>query len=233
MSTPPALRTDELLSRHITIMDKYEPVRKVAMVVDERGTWHAVEDGTNPGFLFQQNTLRDAMAAALTFDVFHRYADRIRMANIAQTVNVLQAMVLTEGEKTVLTATYHVFDMYQVHQDATALPPDLHCGEYACGQDAIAALSATASRDEAGRVHLCVTNVDPNNGAEVSCEIRGMDVPAATGTILTADEMTAHNGFGRGEGQRVRPEAFGEVTLAGSTLTIAMPAKSIVALELS
>ena len=228
-----ALRMEELVAGHIKIMDEHDPEGKVALIVDEWGAWHAVEPGTNPRFLYQQNTLRDAMVASLTLDIFAGHCGRIHMANIAQTVNVLQAMILTEDEKMILTPTYHVFDMYKVHHGATALPIDLQCGTCAFGDDSIAALSATASRDAEGRVHVCLTNPDPNNEAEVSCEIRGAEVTGISGTILTAETITAHNAFGDGEADRVKPVEFDGAALDGGALTIAMPPKSIVALELS
>lgn len=115
-----ALFTDELVSRHIAIMDQYDPDKKVALIVDEWGTWFDNEPGTNPGFLYQQNTLRDAVSAGTSLNIFNNHADRIHMTNIAQTVNVLQAMVLTEGEKMILTPTYHIYDMYKVHPGCKA-----------------------------------------------------------------------------------------------------------------
>ena len=118
-------------------MDKYDPQKRVGLIVDEWGTWHAVEPGTNPGFLYQQNTLRDALVAGLTLNIFNQHCDRVRMANIAQTINVLQAMILTDKEKMLLTPTYHVFEMYTVHHDATLLPTELKCADYqfGAGQD--------------------------------------------------------------------------------------------------
>src|SRR5215210_2037616 len=113
---------EELLTRHSNIMDVYDPDRRIGLVVDEWGTWWEVEEGTNPGFLYQQNTLRDALAASIHFDIFHRHAERVVMTNIAQTVNVLQAMILTQGDDLVLTPTYHVFEMNKHHQDAASLP---------------------------------------------------------------------------------------------------------------
>src|SRR5260370_31445927 len=110
---------DELVQRHSTIMDRYDPEKRVAMVVDEWGTWFDVEPGTNPGFLYQQNTIRDALVAGLSLNIFNNHAHRVHMANIAQTVNVLQAMVLTEGEKMLLTPAYHAFKMHKAHQGAT------------------------------------------------------------------------------------------------------------------
>ena len=116
---------DELITKHSAIMDKYDPQKKVALVVDEWGGWYDVEPGTNPGFLYQQNTMRDAMIAGATLNIFNNHADRVRMANLAQTINVLQAVILTDKEKMILTPTYHVMEMYNVHQDATLLPVDI------------------------------------------------------------------------------------------------------------
>jgi len=127
------LRMDELITKHSAIMDKYDPQKKVGLIVDEWGTWYNVEPGTNPGFLFQQNTLRDAIVAGLNFHIFQRHADRVVMANIAQLVNVLQSLILTDGPKMTVTPTYHVFEMFKVHQDATALPVDVQTPPYAFG----------------------------------------------------------------------------------------------------
>src|SRR5665213_191582 len=148
------LRMDELITKHSAIMDKYDPQKKVGLIVDEWGNWYNVEPGTNPGFLFQQNTLRDAIVAGLNFHIFQRHADRVVMANIAQLVNVLQSLILTDGPKMTVTPTYHVFEMFKVHQDATALPVDVQTPPYAFGGESIPAVSASASRDKAGRIHL-------------------------------------------------------------------------------
>lgn len=227
-----ALRMEELVCRHITIMDKYDPESKVALVVDEWGAWHAVEPGTNPRFLYQQNSLRDALVASVTLDIFNRHCGRIHMANIAQTVNVLQSMVLTQGEKMILTPTWHVFEMYKIHQDATLVPLDLECGQYEFGEESIPSLSASASRDAGGKVDLTLTNLDPNNAADVVCEVRGVDVTSVAGRILTGEAINSYNDFGAGEGDRVSPTGFDGAKLDGKTLSIAMPPKSVVALEL-
>jgi alpha-N-arabinofuranosidase len=221
---------DELLTRHSTIMDRYDPARRVSLIVGEWGTWHEGEPGSNPGFLYQQNTLRDALAASVSLDVFNRHARRVRMANIAQTVNVLQAMVLTEGDRMVLTPTYHVFDFYTVHHDAVLLPVALDAGRYEHGGRAMPAVSATASRDARGRVHLTLTNVDPSRPRTVRATVRGHRVAGATGRVLTADRMNAHNTFDRPEA--VRPAAFDGASVAGDTLVVRLPAKSLVVLEL-
>mgnify|MGYP000684982437 FL=1 len=116
---------EELIRRHSAIMDQYDPDKKVGMIVDEWGTWYDVEPGTNPGFLYQQNTMRDALVAGINLNLFNKHSDRVKMANIAQMVNVLQSMILTEGEKMVKTPTYHVFDLYQVHQENDLLASSL------------------------------------------------------------------------------------------------------------
>lgn len=227
-----AVYMDELIQRHSIIMDQYDPAKKVGLIVDEWGTWYAVEPDTNPGFLYQQNTLRDALVAALHFDTFHRHSSRVRMANIAQTVNVLQAMILTEegGEKMVLTPTYHVFEMYKVHQDATLLPLTLKSDEYTNGDAAMSAISATASRDSDGRVHISMSNVDPNADHTITCTLHGINGGAVTGRILTADAKDSHNTFE--EPDAVQPASFNSTHLEGNLLTIEMPAKSIVTLEI-
>ena len=158
----------------------------MALVVDEWGAWHQVEPGTNPGFLYQQNTLRDALVAGLTLNIFNRHCDRVRMANIAQTVNVLQAMILTDKAKMLLTPTYHVFEMYSVHHDATLLPADLSCEDYRLGQQQIPALSASASRDKAGKIHVTLCNLNPNAAAEVHCQLQGSRAKSISGRVLTA-----------------------------------------------
>jgi len=240
-----ALRTEELIVRHAAIMDKYDPPKRVGMIFDEWGAWWEVEPGTHPRFLYQQNTLRDAMVAAVSLDILCRHCDRVRMANIAQTVNVLQAMVLTEDQETLnakqgargprqrmlLTPSYHVFEMFGIHQDATLLPTELQCGQYACGEHAMPTLRATASRDGDGKIHISLSNLDPNSPAEVAAVIRGQKVSAVAGRALTAEDMHAHNTFD--SPGAVRPQPFNGAKLSGENLAISMPAKSIVVLELS
>ena len=164
-----ALVMDELVTKHSEIMDQFDRDKKVGLMVDEWGAWHAVEPGTNPGFLYQQNSLRDALVAGVTLNIFQQHCDRVRMANIAQTVNVLQAMILTDKEKMIVTPTYHVFDMYAVHQDAKWLPTELQCGDYQFEQEKIPALNVSASRDAAGKIHVSLCNLDPNRPATLTC----------------------------------------------------------------
>jgi len=225
-----ALAMDEIVTRHSTIMDHYDPEKRVGLVVDEWGTWYDVEPGTNPRFLYQQNTLRDALVAGLTLNIFNAHCERVAMANIAQTINVLQAMLLVKDDKVVLTPTYHVFEMYKVHQDATLLPVDLKCAVYAHGDESIPALSVSASRDGEGKVHISLCNLDPDQAASVSCELRGMDPTRTTGRVLSAEAINAHNTFDQPEA--VKPVAFDGATLTDNGLLIDLPAKSVTVLEI-
>src|SRR5947207_3761745 len=145
---------NSLVEKHSAIMDKYDPGKKVALVVDEWGGWYAPLPGSNPGFLAQQNSLRDAVLAALNLNIFARHADRVRMANIAQMINVLQAMILTDKEKMVLTPTYHVFEMYTVHHDAKLLPSELQSADCESASDKIPQVNVSASRDKEGKIHI-------------------------------------------------------------------------------
>ncbi|HEY5551327.1 MAG TPA: alpha-N-arabinofuranosidase [Opitutaceae bacterium] len=224
------LEMDDLIATHSAIMDKADPEKKVGLIVDEWGTWYDVEPGTNPGFLYQQNTMRDAIVAGLNFHVFHKHADRVTMANIAQTVNVLQAMILTDKERMLLTPTYHVFEMFNVHQGATTLAVELTAPDYALGKEKIIGVSASASRDAAGKVHLSLVNTNPNEPVTLTCKLEGHAPANVTGRILTADAMNTHNTFDAPE--TIKPAAFTGASHIGNTLTIALPAKSVVVLEL-
>jgi alpha-N-arabinofuranosidase len=225
-----AWRTEELITRHSAIMDQFDPRKRVWLIMGEWGMWHDVEPGTNPGFLYQQNTMRDAVVAGLHLNIFNNHSGRVKMANLAQTVNVLQAMVLTEGDQMILTPTYHVFDMYKVHQEATALPISLRSDDYAYDGDSVEAVSASASRDAQGRIHITLVNLDPNKARTVRTELRGADVKTVTGRVLTASTMSAHNTFQ--QPNAVHPTSFDGATLSGSTLTVELPSKSVVLLEL-
>ncbi|MBA4107019.1 MAG: alpha-N-arabinofuranosidase [Pirellula sp.] len=226
-----ALTMEKTLDDTEAIMDKTDPDKRIGLFVDEWGTWYANEPGT-PGYaLYQQNTLRDAMVAGVTLHIFHDHCERVRMANIAQIVNVLQAMILTEGEKMVLTPTYHVFEMYKVHQDATRLPLELKSPEYKHGKDAIPAVSASASRDKAGKVHVSLVNVHPTDAVTVTCELASVAATKATGRVLTGDKLDAHNTFD--DLDAVTPKAFDGATLADGKLTVELPARSVVVLELA
>jgi alpha-N-arabinofuranosidase len=225
-----AARTDELIKNHSAIMDKHDPEKRVGIYVGEWGTWHNVEPGTNPGFLYQQNTLRDALVAGLSLNIFNLHCARVHMANIAQTINVLQAMVLTEAEKMLLTPTYHVFEMYTVHHDATLLTTDLQSANYSFGEDGIPALSASASKDASGKIHISICNLDPKKPAKLDCELRGVKAKKVAGRILTAPAMHTHNTFDKPD--VVQPTAFSDFTLNGDLLAATLPAKSVVVFEI-
>jgi alpha-N-arabinofuranosidase len=224
------LNVEKALDRHITIMDSYDPDRSVALVVDEWGTWWDVEPGTNPGFLYQQNTMRDAMVAALSLNYFNERCGRIRMANIAQTVNVLQSLILTDGEKMVLTPTYHVFEMYKVHHDATLLPLHLNCDTYSRDGSELPSVSVSASKDSKGSLHVSLVNINPDRDVEMLIDLRGGDYSGVTGRILTAPELNAHNDF-ENPG-RVRPVVFDEAKIRKNIVSLTLPAKAIVVLEI-
>lgn len=226
-----ALRMEELVTKHSEIMDRFDPQRKIALIVDEWGAWHAVEPDTNPRFLYQQNSLRDALVAGLTLNIFNRHCDRVRMANIAQTINVLQAMILTDKEKMLLTPTYHVFEMYVPHHDATWLPDELTCADYAMGPDKIPSVNVSASRDGAGKIHVTLCNLDPNRPAPIDCVLRGAKASRISGRILTAPEITAHNTFD--QPARVKPAPFEDAKPTDRGLSVTLPPKSVVALEIA
>jgi len=189
------LEMEELIDKHSAIMDKYDPQKKVALVVDEWGGWYAPMPGSNPGFLVQQNSMRDAILAALNLNIFARHADRVRMANIAQMINVLQAMILTDKEKMAMTPTYHVFKMYVPFQDATFVPVTFDAGTYKNGEINLPRVDAIAATDKTGKVWIEVTNVDPNQAAEIEMSFAGIAAKSAAGETLTAPKVDSVNTF--------------------------------------
>jgi alpha-N-arabinofuranosidase len=223
------LKIDEYLTRHCAIMDKYDPEKRVALAVDEWGTWHGVEPGTNPGFLYQQNTLRDAIAAACNLNIFNNHCDRVRMANIAQTINVLQAMILTSGAKMILTPTYHVFDLYKVHQDAFWVRTRVEAPDYVMGNEKLQALNCSASIDSTGKMHVSLCNIDPKNGQKVDCSFVKFAPVRAAGHIITSPVMNAHNTFKKPH--VVEPAVFSGVSVRGEGLEVSLPPMSVVVLE--
>ena len=219
--------TEELVSKHIAIMDKYDPEKKVALIVDEWGTWFDNEPGTNPGFLYQQNTLRDAVSAGVSLNIFNNHADRIHMTNIAQTINVLQAMILTEGSKMVLTPTYHVYDMYKVHQDAKLLDFAMLSDDYVCDGETLKKISCSISKDQEGTINATLVNIDPGEGAEVVCHIADFGAfGSVEGTVLTADAMNTMNTFDNPN--QLQPAGFTDFQVEGDKITVQMPPKSVV-----
>jgi alpha-N-arabinofuranosidase len=225
------LHIEEVLDRHISIMDQYDPEKKVALVVDEWGTWHDVEPGTNRGFLYQQNTLRDAMVAALSLNYFNARCDRIRMANIAQTVNVLQALILTDKAAILLTPTYHVFEMYRVHHDAVLLPLTLETGEYVHQGEVLPMVSVSASKSEDGVIHVSLVNIDPLRRTNLNMELKGGEFNRVSGRLLTAKKLNSMNTFEKDD--QVKPVSYSGASLKKNIIKAEIPAKSIVVLEIN
>ncbi len=222
---------DELITKHTNIMDKYDPAKRVALVVDEWGSWYQVEPGTNPGFLYQQNTLRDAILAGVTFNVFHKHAERVKMANIAQLVNVLQALFQTRGEEMILTTTNLVFNIYKEHQEATLLPLELECGKYTHNHITLDQVSASASKDSNGTVHVSLVNVDLKNDVEITCQLRGDNLKNIAGAkIVTSNDVHTYNSFESPD--NITLKDFSNARLKNNVLTLKLPAKSVVTISL-
>lgn len=225
-----ALLMEELVTKHSAIMDKYDPQKKKSLAVDEWGGWYDVEPGTNGAFLYQQNTMRDAMIAGATLNIFNNHCDRVKMANLAQIVNVLQAVILTKEEKLILTPTYHVMEMYNVHQDATMLPVSVTTNNYQIGNDKLPAISASASKDKNGLTHISLVNIDANKAQDITININGANYKSVTGRILTSDKLQNYNSFENPD--KIKPSNFTGASLSSSTLRIKIPPFSVVVLEL-
>ncbi|MBD1387159.1 alpha-N-arabinofuranosidase [Mucilaginibacter rigui] len=224
-------KMEELVTKHSAIMDKYDPAKKVALAVDEWGIWTDPEPGTNPGFLYQQNSLRDALIAASTLNIFNNHSDRVRMAELAQTVNVLQALILTEKTKMILTPTYHVFDMYKVHQNAKYLNIALNSPNYEVDGKSLKAVNVSASQDAAGKIHLSLVNIDMNKTVTISTELKGLQWKTVTGQILTSANITDVNTFS--QPSKITLRNFTGAKQENGKLVVTLPAKSVVTLELN
>lgn len=222
-----ALYMEELVTRHGEIMNRYDPQHKIGLIVDEWGCWYDVEEGTNPGFLYQQNTMRDAIVAACNLNIFNRHSDRVIMANLAQAVNVLQSLVLTDGEKMVLTPTYHVFDMYKSHQGGEAVY--CHTENQTEGSDIRIPMVSCSASVKDGRLTVTLANCSIDEETEVSCDISGFDFTSAEAKILT-EECHALNDFDNGE--RVVPKDF-SASLNSGKISAVLPPCSVVSVILS
>ncbi|MBO4407043.1 MAG: alpha-N-arabinofuranosidase, partial [Clostridia bacterium] len=225
-----ALKMEELIRRHTAVMDKYDPEHRVGFLVDEWGAWYDVEPGTNPGFLYQQNTMRDAMVAGETLNIFNNHSDRVVMANIAQMVNVLQAVILTEGKKMLLTPTYHVFDLYKGHQDAVLLETEYETRAIGFGEAGIPDLSVSASRGADGEIRATLVNPDPQNALEIGLKIAGADPENASARGI-AGGIADHNTFEEPERVKIRPTAVSRE--ADGVFTVRLPACSVTEVVLS
>jgi alpha-L-arabinofuranosidase len=224
------LQMDSLIARNVARLEANAPKKKLSLVIDEWGTWYDPAPGTDPAALQQQNSLRDALVAALNFHIFHAHADRVSMANIAQMVNVLQAMILTDGHRMVLTPTYYAFRMYRPFQDAAVLPVRLDNNpQYRFGNTSIAAVSATAARARDGKLYVGLVNTDPHQELDVAIDVAGAKAGAADGSVLSAATMDAHNTF-------ATPRAVAPVPLHAlaedGKLVVKLPPKSVAVVAL-
>jgi alpha-N-arabinofuranosidase len=224
------LKIEGVIDRHMEIMDKYDPEKRVALVFDEWGTWYDVEPGTNPGFLFQQNSMRDALVAGLTLNYLNERCERVKMANIAQTINVLQALIFTDGEKMLLTPTYHIYDLYQVHHDATLIPLNLESPDYTYENQSLPALSASASRDAEAKTHISLVNIDPETDIDLSIDLGEIKAEKVSGRMLGAPAINSHNTFE--EPEKVIPVEFRGAKIRQGVLELTVPSKSVVVLEI-
>lgn len=220
-----AYRMDSIINRHLEIMNRYDPEKRVDLIVDEWGTWHDVEPGTNRGYLYQQNTMRDAIVAGLTLNIFNKHSDRIKMANIAQTVNVLQAVALTDGADMLLTPTYHVFKMYKDHQQNTLLGSYITTPEEGGENSKVPQLIESASMDENGVIYSTITNTSAENAAEIKCQVADFEVKEIKAEILTG-KIDAYNTFE--EKECVKTAEFTDFALTKDGFTANIPACSVV-----
>ena len=225
-----AILMDTLVARHSAVMDKYDPQKRVALVVDEWGGWYDVEKGTNPGFLYQQNTMRDAMIAGVTLNIFNNHAERVRIANLAQTINVLQAVILTNEAKIVLTPTYHVMEMYNVHQDAKLLPLQISNTDYTFNHQSLPCISASASKDSSGIIHISLVNIDALKSQTIKIELTSGKYTSIRGRILKSSRLQDHNTFEQPE--KITPANYDGAILKDRQVECKLPPFSVVVLEI-
>lgn len=224
-----ALFMEELVAKHSAIMDKYDPQKTKALAVDEWGGWYDVVQGSNEAFLFQQNTMRDAMIAGTTLNTFNNHCDRVKMANLAQIINVLQAVILTNEEKLLLTPTYHVMEMYNVHQNALMIPLTVNTNDYVLDGKSLKAVSSSASKDKNGIVHFSLVNIDAKKEQKITIELGTLKVNHISGRILKSARLQDYNSFQKPD--NIVPAVFNEVKINGTDLELTLPAFSVVILE--
>lgn len=229
-----SVKVEELLQKHIAIMDKYDPERKVGLMLDEWGTWWDDERALPGEYLVQQNTMRDAVVAALELNIFHKYTDRLKMCNIAQVVNVLQSMIMTRGEKMALTPTYHVFRLYNVHQDAMQLATTTQSAERQIDFNGtnyvVPEVSATTSRDDKGTIHLSLTNTDAEKEVKVTVSLDQTKAKQCTGEVLASAHLNDCNTFDNP--QKVAPQPMKGIKLKDGKIQFTMPAASVATLTI-
>ena len=220
---------EELVKKHGDIMDKYDPEKKIGMIVDEWGCWFDVEPGTNPGFLYQQNTMRDALVACVTLNIFNKHCDRVKMANIAQMVNVLQSVILTEGEKMILTPTYHIFHMYKYHQNAQLLESFAETEEIGVEGYRVPDISESVSMDAEGNIHITLGNLSIADAKEIEILFAEKKAEKVTADILTG-KMDAYNTFE--EPENVKEKVFEDFTVTDNgSIRLTIPACAVIHME--
>lgn len=220
---------EELVTKHSEITDKYDPDNKVALVVDEWGGWYDVLPDTNPGFLHQQNMMRDAMIAEMNLNIFNNHTNRVKMANLAQTVNVLQAVILTQGKEMLLTPTYHVMGMYKVHQDATLIPLNIESSDYEHNGKSLPAINASASKKD-GTTRISLVNIDLHKSQKIKISLNGGDYKKVSGRILKSPNVRDDNYFE--DPEKIQPQEFRDAKLNNDELTLNLPPFSVVVLNL-
>ena len=220
-----AYHIDEIIRRHLEIMNRYDPSKRVELVIDEWGTWHDVEPGTNPGFLYQQNSMRDAIVAAINLNIFNKHSDRIRMCNIAQTINVLQSVALTDGADMVLTPTYYVFKMFKDHQNNTLLGSYITTDEVGTDSDKLPRLIESATEDENGVICSTVANTSASESVQIKCQVADSEIKEIRAEILTG-AIDAYNTFDCKEA--VKTQAFEGFTKTADGFVADIPACSVV-----
>ena len=214
------LKMDELINNHLEIMNKYDKEERVDLIIDEWGSWYDVEAGTNPGFLYQQNTMRDALIAGINLNIFNKHSNRVKMANLAQIVNVLQSVILTEGEKIILTPTYHVFNMYKDHQEAMLLESYIETKEIGLEEENLVPnLHESSSMDESGRVIFTINNLSITEDYKVKAELLGKKPIKVSASILN-NEMTAYNTFDNPDVVNIKEFVDFKITEVGINFTI-------------
>ena len=224
-----SLDCDKMLNDHIAIMDKYDPKERVALYVDEWATWWDPPE-TELGLLYRQNTIRDAVSAGVFLNTFNNHCKRVKMCNIAQVNNILQAMILTRGREMIVTPSYHVFEMFKVHQGATLLPCDLTCNVSKMNDIELPVLNVSASKDANGTIHITLCNLDPEVPAELECQLQGARAKVITGRVLTAEAMNAHNTFENPN--IIRPKLLKNIEVQKNVIKATVPSKSVVAFEI-
>ena len=225
------LYMEDLINHHTAIMDKYDKAHKVGLIVDEWGTWFDVEPGTNPGFLYQQNTIRDALVAGINLNIFNKHCDRVRMANIAQLVNVLQSVILTDGPRMVKTPTYHVFKMYKYHQDAELLDSFVESKEVGLEKEnMVPNLTESVSLGKDGKIHITMTNLSVDEAFDIEGEITDTIIASVRGEIV-GGEIHSHNTFD--DPEKVKIEDFKGASFDGGKIKFTIPASSVLHLEVT